>query len=211
MIGIVDYGMGNLGSVLNACRFLALPAEIIRAPGELSRCRALILPGVGAFGDCMSHLDRHDFRAPLVDWIAADRPFLGICLGMQALFESSEESPGVRGLGILPGRVRRFRIGPEWKVPQMGWNRLRFRRPDCPVFQGVDDGSYFYFVHSYYCEASDPNTVAGETEYGLRYASAVWRGRVMAVQFHPEKSQSAGLRMLRAFGAWALPKGEAGA
>ena len=202
-VGIVDYGMGNLGSVYNACRFLDIPADIIVRAGDLDRCAAVILPGVGAFGDCRAHLDDHGFTAPITQWIRAGRPLLGICLGMQLLFESSEESPGVPGLGILPGRVRRFPDTPGLKVPQMGWNRVIQQRRDCPVFRGVPDQAYFYFVHSFFCDPSDAEAIAGVTEYGHRYASAVWRGPVVGVQFHPEKSQDVGLAMLRAFAAWA--------
>jgi glutamine amidotransferase len=201
VIGIVDYGMGNLGSVVNACRFLDLRAEVIADPSELAACRAVILPGVGAFGDCMEHLHQRGFSPRLIEWIAADRPFLGICVGLQALFESSEESPGVAGLGVLRGTVRRFDIDPALKVPQMGWNRVRQSKPGEPLFAGVPDGSFFYFVHSYYAAPADPTVVAGITEYGIDYCSAVRSGAVFAVQFHPEKSQAAGLQMLRNFGA----------
>ena len=201
MIGIVDYGMGNLGSVANACRFLDLRAEVIAEPSELSACRAVILPGVGAFGDCMEHLNQRGFSPALKAWIAADRPFLGICVGLQALFESSEESPGVAGLGVLKGTVRRFKIDPSLKVPQMGWNRVRQARSDEPMFAGVPDASFFYFVHSYYAAPADPAVVAGTTEYGIDYCSAVRSGSLFAVQFHPEKSQAVGLQMLRNFGA----------
>ncbi len=203
MIGIVDYGMGNLGSVNNACRFLKIPARIITKPGELASCRAVILPGVGAFGDCMTHLTTNGFVQPLRDWIASGRPFLGICLGLQVLYESSEESPGVEGLGVLPGKVTRFRLSKDWKIPQIGWNRVAQKRKDCPLFRSVPDGSYFYFDHSYYAGASDGGSVAGLTSYGLEYASAIWRDNVLAVQFHPEKSQKVGLQMLRNFGEWA--------
>lgn len=199
-IGIIDYGMGNLGSVSNACRFLELPAEIISRPEDVSSCAALILPGVGAFGDCMKHLAGHGFVEPIRNWIAADRPFLGICLGLQVLFESSEESPGVTGLGVLPGTVRRFALPETFKVPQIGWNRVSFRQPDSPLFAGIADGTHFYFVHSYYVDSRDASVVAGTTEYGITYASAVRRGRMAAVQFHPEKSQQAGLALLRNFG-----------
>ena len=200
MIGIIDYGMGNLGSVRNACRFLNIPAQVIGTPQEMRACRGVILPGVGAFGDCMAHLEAHGFADAVRGWIGEGRPFLGICVGMQALFDESEESPGVRGLGVLPGVVRRFALGPEWKVPQMGWNRVAWQRPDCPLFAGVPDRSHFYFVHSFYPDPADPSVVAGRTEYGVEYASAVWRDRLLAVQFHPEKSQAAGLQMLRNFG-----------
>ncbi|HMP96525.1 MAG TPA: imidazole glycerol phosphate synthase subunit HisH [Kiritimatiellia bacterium] len=198
-IGIIDYGMGNLGSVSNACRFLSLPARILTAPDELDACDALILPGVGAFGDCMRHLTEHGFTEPVRAWIAADRPFLGICLGLQVLFEAGEESPGVPGLGVFPGVVRRFQTPSSLKVPQIGWNRVR----QCPsgraLFAGIPDGTHFYFVHSYYVDGADTSLIAGVTDYGITYTSAVACGRVMAVQFHPEKSQQAGLSLLRNF------------
>lgn len=200
-IGIIDYGMGNLGSVLNACKFLGLDAEIVTGPGRLDACRAVILPGVGAFGDCMAHLEGHGFIEPVRKWIASGKPFLGICLGLQALFETSEESPGVAGLGIFKGSVRRFQLPRELKVPQIGWNAVKQKRPESPMFAGVENGAYFYFVHSFYVASEDPGLVAGETGYGLDYCSAVWRDNVFAVQFHPEKSQSAGLQMLKNFGA----------
>lgn len=203
MIGIIDYGMGNLGSVSNACRFLGLPFSILARPEELGGCRAVILPGVGAFGDCMNHLAQHGYVEAVREWIAAGRPFLGICLGLQVLYEGGEESPGVAGLGILPGFVRKFNLPPEWKVPQIGWNRVRQARPDCPLFAEIPDGTYFYFVHSYYAEKTNAAVDAGITGYGLEYTSVVWRDNVLAVQFHPEKSQKNGLQMLRNFGRWA--------
>lgn len=203
MIGILDYGMGNLGSVSNACAYLEFDARILSRPEDMASCSAVVLPGVGAFGDCMRHLDEHGFSDPVRDWIAADRPFLGICLGLQVLFEGSEESPEIAGLGVLPGRVERFRIDPSLKVPQIGWNRVRQAQADCPLYPGIPDESHFYFVHSYYVHAADETVVAGETEYGLRYTSGVCRGRMMAVQFHPEKSQKMGLQMLRNFRALA--------
>jgi imidazole glycerol phosphate synthase glutamine amidotransferase subunit len=206
MIGIIDYGMSNLGSVMNACRHLALPAELISKPAQMDACRALIFPGQGAFGDCVKHLQAHGFVEPLKNWIRADRPFLGICLGLQTLFEGSEEAPGVAGLALLPGTVRKFALPPEFKIPQIGWNQVRQRKPDCPLFRGLPDGSHAYFVHSYYVESRDPAVVAGETDYGILYASVVWRGGLMAVQFHPEKSQSAGLRILGNFGSWVMER-----
>ncbi len=198
-IGIVDYGMGNLGSVTNACRFLKLPATVVTTPDELDGCTAVILPGVGAYGDCMRHLEEHGFCDPLRAWIAADRPFLGICLGLQVLFESGEESPGVPGLGVFPGSVRRFELSPALKIPQIGWNRVNQRQAGCPLFDDLTDGAHFYFVHSYFVDCPDRSLVAGETEYGITYTSAIARGKVMAVQFHPEKSQQAGLTMLMNF------------
>jgi imidazole glycerol phosphate synthase glutamine amidotransferase subunit len=202
-LGIIDYGMGNLGSVSNACSFLDLPARIVTRPEEMEACRGIILPGVGAFGDCMAHLEEHGFVEPIRAWIQADRPFLGICLGLQALFEGSEESPGVAGLGVLAGSVKKFRINPALKVPQIGWNRVAFRQPEHLFFSGVASGTHFYFVHSYYVEARDAGLVAGVNGYRLDYTSAVARGNLVAVQFHPEKSQQAGLALLKNFGAMA--------
>ncbi len=203
MIGVIDYGMGNLGSVANALAFLGAPARVLKGPDEMAACRALILPGVGAFGDCMANLRQWGYVEPLRAWMAADKPLLGICLGLQMLCESSEESPGVEGFGVVPSPVVKFAGGPGLKVPQIGWNRVRRApgRPECPLFRDVPDGTYFYFVHSYYLPGA-AGWDAGLTDYGGEYASAVWRGRTAAVQFHPEKSQQAGLRMLGNFVAW---------
>ncbi len=203
MIGIIDYGMGNLGSVTNAFRFLELDAKIITRKQEMDSCRALLLPGVGAFGDCMSHLVEHDFVASIENWIESGKPMMGICLGLQALFESSEESPGITGLGIFPGTVKRFDLPAELKVPQIGWNRMAEVIADCPMFDGIDDGSFFYLVHSFYVSPADESIVAGKTEYGIEYCSSVWKDNVFATQFHPEKSQAVGLRMLSNFWNWA--------
>lgn len=219
-IGIIDYGMGNLGSVSNACKFLELDAEIITAPGQLDTCGAVILPGVGAFGDCMAHLVEHDFVDAIRNWIDSGKPFMGICLGLQALFQSSEESPGVEGLGIFEGTVKRFENNVaafagvtarasrcneagslvHLKVPQIGWNAVSQKKPDCPMFGNIDDGAYFYFVHSFYVAPADESIVAGQTSYGIDYCSAVWKDNVFAAQFHPEKSQAVGLQMLKNFG-----------
>jgi glutamine amidotransferase len=200
MIGILDYGMGNLGSVSNACRFLGLDSVIISKPGEMAGCSGLILPGVGAFGDCMEHLVRHGFTEPVKQWIAEDKPFLGLCLGLQVLFEGSDESPGVAGLGVLPGQVKRFPASKDWKVPQIGWNRVRQAQRRCPLFAEIPDESYFYFVHSFYVDRNGAEFEAGITNYGFDYTSVVWRGRLMACQFHPEKSQKIGLQMFNNFG-----------
>ena len=208
MIGIIDYGMGNLGSVTNAFRFLGLPAKVVTSAVEMDGVEAMILPGVGAFGDCVAHLASHGLQPVVQAWLKADRPFLGICLGLQVLFEGSEEAPGVSGLGIWPGRVRRFRSDAGLKVPQMGWNRVEQVRADCPLFRDIPDGAHFYFVHSYRADADLPVT-AGRTEYGERYTSVAWRGRAAAVQFHPEKSQAVGLQLLRNFAAWANIRPEA--
>lgn len=203
MIGIVDYGMGNLGSVENALAFLGAPARILSGPAEMAGCGALILPGVGAFGDGMANLERAGYAGPLREWIAADRPLLGICLGLQMLCTGSAESPGTAGLGVIPAPIGKFALPPEWKVPQIGWNRVRRApgRDECPLLRGIPDGTYFYFVHSFYLPGA-AGWDAGRTDYGVEYTSLVWRGRTVAAQFHPEKSQQAGLRMLKNFVDW---------
>lgn len=214
MIGIIDYGMGNLGSVTNACQFLELPSRILTKPEQMEGCEAVILPGVGAFGDCVKHLESHGFTDPIKQWIAGGRPFFGICLGLQMLFEGSDESPGVPGLGVFPGQIVKLPASPELKVPQMGWNNVAQVRQDCPLFANIPNDAYFYFVHSFCASmreidsdsASRPAFVAGETTYSRNYASVVWRENVMAVQFHPEKSQKVGLRMLRNFADWAFER-----
>lgn len=203
MIGIIDYGMGNLGSVSNAFRFLNLDAQIITRKEEMVQCRAILLPGVGAFGDCMRHLVEHDFVEAIRNWVASGKPMMGICLGLQALFDSSEETPGVEGLGILSGSVKRFDLPRELKVPQIGWNRVDEVLPNCPMFEGIESGSFFYLVHSFYVCPEEASVVAGKTEYGIEYCSCVWKDNLFATQFHPEKSQSVGLRMLQNFGSWA--------
>lgn len=203
MIGIIDYGMGNLGSVMNAMRFLELDAKIVARKNGLEDCRAVILPGVGAFADCMEHLVAHDFANAISDWTLAGKPLMGICLGLQTLFESSEESPGVDGLGLFRGTVKRFSPASALKVPQIGWNRINEVQPGCPMFTGIENGSFFYLVHSYYVCPEDRSIVAGTTDYGIDYCSCIWKENIFATQFHPEKSQAAGLRMLRNFWNWA--------
>ena len=158
----------------------------------------LVLPGVGAFGDCAEQLQQRELWDPIADWLQTERPFLGICLGYQLLFESSEETPGVAGFGRFPGAVRRFDTA-GLKVPQIGWNALRFTRPEARLWQGLEDGSHVYFVHSYYPEPEEPEIVAATAEYGQPFAAAIEEGPTMGVQFHPEKSQDTGLSMLRNF------------
>lgn len=200
-ITILDYGMGNLRSVQKAFAHLGFEAEITDRPEEATQARKLVLPGVGAFGDAMSELRRRELIEPIRAVIAVGRPFLGICLGLQLLFDSSEEGGPQQGLAILPGRVVRFRTPPELKVPHMGWNGLEMRRP-CPLLEGTPQGAHVYFVHSYYVEPDDETLIAATANYPEPFAAVVARDNVVATQFHPEKSQSVGLEMLRRFAEW---------
>lgn len=198
MIAIIDYDAGNLMSVQKALEHLGQDAVLTRDPGLLRAADGVVLPGVGAFGDCMQKLADYDL-VDLIRELATDgRPFLGICLGLQLLFERSEESPGVEGLGILKGEVRRIPAGEGRKIPHMGWNALSVR-PDSRLFAGVPDGAHVYFVHSYYLEAADESVVAATTDYGVRIHAAVERGSLFATQFHPEKSSDVGVRILDNF------------
>jgi len=204
-ITIIDYGMGNLRSVQKGFEQVGCQATVTSDPAVVSRAEKLVLPGVGAFRDCMRNLEAGGFVAPIRQHVATGRPFLGICLGLQLLFTESEEFGRHRGLDIIPGKVVRFPEGLQeggetLKVPHMGWNRIAIRRP-VPLYRGVPDGSFVYFVHSYYVIPDDPAVVATETGYGQTFCSSIWRDNVMATQFHPEKSQAIGLQMLRNFGA----------
>jgi imidazole glycerol-phosphate synthase subunit HisH len=198
MIALVDYEMGNLRSVEKALARAGGDVHIVCTPKDVLAAEALVLPGVGAFGDCMKNLERLGLVGAIREFIASGRPFLGICLGFQALFESSEEAPGVEGFGLFKGTVPRFAAN-GLKVPHMGWNQLRIRQPGCPLLAGVEEGSYVYFVHSYYCAPADRKLVCGTTEYGKEFCSMLWTGNVFATQFHPEKSQAVGLKMLENF------------
>lgn len=201
MIAIVDYGMSNLQSVRHAFEHLGAAAQIIDSPDALADARAVVLPGDGAFGPAMTNLYARGWIEPLTAAIAQGMPFLGICLGMQLLFETSEEGGGFQGLGILRGRVVRFAQA-AGKVPQIGWNQLRVN-PASRFLKGVPDGAFAYFVHSYYCAPDDARVIAAETEYGQTYASVVEAGKVWGAQFHPEKSSDHGLQMLSNFAALA--------
>lgn len=201
MIAVVDYGMGNLRSVAKALERVGADVRVSHDPAEIDAADGVVLPGVGAFARCMDNLRAAGLEACVREAVASGRPFLGICVGMQILFEESDEFGRVAGLGILPGRVRRFEPGPEHhelKVPHMGWNQLRMvRRP--PHLDGVDDGERVYFVHSYYVETDAREIVATTTDYGVDFVSSAWRDNVFATQFHPEKSQKTGLRVLGNF------------
>ena len=196
MIAIVDYGIGNLGSASKAFRHVGAEAVLSGDPAVLRQADTLVLPGDGAFGAAMEELRRRALLPVLHECVERGRTLLGICVGMQLLFEHSEEHGSHQGLGLLPGRVRRFKNG-DLPVPHMGWNRLRRRQPH-PLLEGLEDGAYVYFVHSYFCEASK-DVVIATSDYGLDFAAIVGRGNVIGVQFHPEKSQAVGLRMIENF------------
>ncbi|ULA59285.1 MAG: imidazole glycerol phosphate synthase, glutamine amidotransferase subunit with HisF [Nitrospira sp.] len=201
MIAIIDYGMGNLRSVSKAFEAVGHQAIVTREPSVIANASHVVLPGVGAFGDCMANLERYELIAPIYTAIQSGKPFLGICLGLQLLFTESEEFGTHKGLGVIPGRVKKFVLHASLKVPHMGWNDIRIMRP-APIFAGIAPGSYCYFVHSYYVEPTDAAVVATVTDYGAPFASAVWKDNVVACQFHPEKSQAVGLQMIKNFGAW---------
>lgn len=198
MIALVDYGSGNLRSVYNALKAQGGDVEILASPERLEGAEAVILPGVGAFGDCVHQIRERGFWEPLQRWIASDRPFLGICVGYQVLFEGSEEAPGVSGMGFFKGQVRKFRT-PALKVPQIGWNRLELTDRQKGLWKGLPADPYVYFVHSFYPEATEAEVVTARCTYGECFAAAAARGRVSGVQFHPEKSQTVGLGILRNF------------
>jgi glutamine amidotransferase len=200
MIAIIDYQMGNLRSVQKALERVGHPAVITSSPADIANADKVILPGVGAFEDAIAELRRRDLVGPIKDAIAADKPFLGICLGLQLLFDVSYENGTHEGLGVLPGEVVRFDVPAGLKVPHMGWNALAIRRRP-PVLEGIAEGTHVYFVHSYYVKPRDPSVVATETDYGGPFCSMIWRGNLMATQFHPEKSQADGLSLLRNFAA----------
>ncbi len=198
-LAVLDYGMSNLRSVLKAWEYVGGNVRLVHAPGEVGQADALIFPGQGAIVATMTLLEETGFDRLLKDWIGQDRPFFGICLGLQALFEHSEEGD-TPTLGIFPGRVQRFRLDASYKVPHMGWNAVRFRESAEGALEGIQNGQdQFYFVHSYHAVSEDPELVWGETEYGYGFCSAVQRGRCFATQFHPEKSQAKGLQIYRNF------------
>ncbi len=211
MIAIIDYGMGNLRSVQKAFEVVGHEAVVTRAPQVINDASHVVLPGVGAFADCMANLERYGLIEPIQRSIATGKPFLGICLGLQLLFSESEEFGIHKGLGIVPGKVRRFPAGngssgsngsvSRLKVPHMGWNAITVRR-EAPPLRGVEAGTQVYFVHSYYVEPLDPSVICTVTDYGAPFVSSIWRDNIFACQFHPEKSQSVGLRIVRNFGEW---------
>lgn len=200
MVGLIDYGAGNLRSVEKALRYLGAQVRLAKGPADLRDVTAVVLPGVGAFDDCIHALQKQELFDTVRAAIHSGRPFLGICVGYQALFEESEEfNSRAKGMGIFQGKVVRFPSQPGLKIPQIGWNQLEITRADCPLFKGIPSGSHVYFVHSFHPAPADPSIIAAQTEYGVPFASAIWRDNVYATQFHPEKSQAVGLRLLKNF------------
>jgi glutamine amidotransferase len=209
MIAIIDYGMGNLRSVSKAFEAVGATTLVTRDPATIQQATHVVLPGVGAFGDCMANLERHGLVDPVRRAVADGKPFMGICLGLQVLFTESEEFGSHKGLGLIPGRVKRFTVdqpgqGAErLKVPHMGWNTLEMVN-QAPPLQGIEQGVFVYFVHSYYIEPDDPTIVSSRTNYGHEFASSIWHHNIFACQFHPEKSQAIGLRIIKNFAEWRL-------
>ncbi len=205
MIAIIDYGMGNLRSVQKAFERVGHRAVVTRDRGEIDRATRVVLPGVGAFGDCMDNLTRYGLVEPIRRAISESKPFLGICLGLQLLFTESEEFGTHKGLNILQGKIRRFPFfqdsEPSLKVPHMGWNTISIRQP-APLLDGITSGSHVYFVHSFYVQPDDPSVTCTVTEYGIPFVSSVWKNNIFASQFHPEKSQQVGLQLFYNFGKW---------
>lgn len=198
MIAIIDYGMGNLRSVQKGFEKVGHAATITNDPAVIRDAAKVILPGVGAFPDAMQELRRRELVEPIRQAIDSGKPFLGICLGLQLLFDVGWEGGRHEGLGVLPGEVVRFELPQEYKVPHMGWNQLAIRRP-APLLAGLADGIHVYFVHSYYVAPRDREVIATETAYHQPFTSMIWRDNLFATQFHPEKSQADGLRMLKNF------------
>lgn len=200
MIALLDYGSGNLRSVEKALRKVGADVKVLTGPEGLLEAEGVVLPGVGAFDDCICAMQRQKLLQGVLEFIATGRPFLGICVGYQALFERSDEfNSCAAGMGIFKGKVVRFSGKGGLKIPQIGWNRVELAQIGCPLFDGITNGSYFYFVHSYFPVPENPAIVAGWTEYGERFASAIASGNIFATQFHPEKSQKVGLKLLENF------------
>lgn len=206
MINIIDYEMGNLRSVEKAFEKLGFEARVSADPQDIATADKVVLPGVGAFRDCINNLREGGFVEPLLAHVEAGKPLLGICVGMQMLFDESEEFGRHQGLGLIPGKVTRFPSGmlegsERLKVPHMGWNNISLKK-DSPIFAGIEDGSFVYFVHSYYCAAENEADIAASCTYGdIEFCASLWRDNIMATQFHPEKSQDIGLQIFKNFGA----------
>jgi glutamine amidotransferase len=200
VIALLDYGSGNLRSAQKALLKAGADVRVVQRPDEIGDARAMVLPGVGAFDDCINALRKQELLQAARDFIQTGRPFLGICVGYQALFERSEEfNSCAAGLGIFKGSVVRFKERPGLKIPQIGWNQIEIAKNNCPLYRGIENGSYVYFVHSFHPQPADKSIVATRTDYGGTFASSVWRDNVFATQFHPEKSQKVGLQLLNNF------------
>jgi len=203
MIAVIDYGMGNLGSVSNALKSLGGEVRVTQKNSDLKRAEKIVLPGVGAFQNAMRSLAKLNLIDTLKGEIREGKIYLGICLGLELLFEESEEGGGCKGFGILKGDVVKFSVsdkkGTTLKVPHMGWNQLRVKKKNCPLFRGTTDDAFFYFVHSYYVRPLDEDAIAAVTDYGKEFTSMVWKDNIYATQFHPEKSQEVGLKLLENF------------
>lgn len=208
MIALLDYGSGNLRSVYKALVKVGAEVQVVTDPGGLAEARAAVLPGVGAFDDCVQALQKQQLMEGTRRFIESGKPFLGICVGYQALFERSEEfNSRMAGLGVFKGKVVRFSEQNGLKIPQIGWNRLEEVNAKCPLFGGVPEGSYVYFVHSFFPKPDDVSVIATRTTYGETFASSIWRDNVFATQFHPEKSQLVGLKLLSNFVEFAQQRG----
>jgi glutamine amidotransferase len=199
MIAIIDYGMGNLHSVEKAVGLFSKEFVITNNPADLTAAKKIILPGVGAFCDGIKGLQRHKLFSALSQAIKQNKPFLGICLGMQLLFEYSQESGGCQGLGIMKGIIKRFSLPSGFKVPHIGWNQIKVKGSGCPLLKDIPDNSYVYFCHSYYAQPQSDEVIAATTDYAIDFASCVWKDNTFGVQFHPEKSQKIGLKILENF------------
>jgi glutamine amidotransferase len=200
MIALLDYGSGNLRSVEKALRKAGADVRVAKSPAEIGDAHGMVLPGVGAFDDCIHALQKQHLLEAAKNFIERGRPFLGICVGYQALFEKSEEfNSCAAGLGVFKGRVVKFSEKNGLKIPQIGWNQIQITRRDCPLYRGIENGSYVYFVHSFYPQPADAAIVATRTDYGDNFVSSIWRDNVFATQFHPEKSQRIGLQLLKNF------------
>jgi glutamine amidotransferase len=201
VIAIIDYGMGNLRSVQKGFEKVGHQAIVTSDPAVVASADKVVLPGVGAFEDAIGELRRKNLVAPVLDAINSGKPFLGICLGLQMLFETSYENGRHQGLGVLKGECVRFELPEEYAVPHIGWNQLMIRHSS-PILKGIAEGTYVYFVHSYYVVPGDAKVIAAETDYGGPFCSMVWRDNLFATQFHPEKSQAEGLKILKNFAEW---------
>ena len=200
MVSLIDYGAGNVRSVHKSLTAVGAKVKLVSDPGLVYSSDAVVLPGVGAFDDCVNAMKKQELFEATKNFISTGKPFLGICVGYQALFERSDEFESTeKGLGVFEGCVRRLPDSEAHKVPQIGWNAVEILQDECPIFKGIESGNYFYFVHSYFPQPSDETIVATRTNYGVFFASSIWHENIYATQFHPEKSQKVGMKVLKNF------------